>query len=154
MVSNYHRYWKNTSGRQKLSNLQINYNLGMKKQLIVFSGLVLLVYACTPKTNPTTQTTSAPATPAVAAKPASSVQSSTAPAALAEGPKMADNETMIKSGKIVFDKSCARCHEAKSPSSYTADQWKEILREMIPKAGLSAEEGNQVARYVIANAKK
>jgi mono/diheme cytochrome c family protein len=57
-------------------------------------------------------------------------------------------------GKTVYTNRCGRCHGLKNTESFTASQWENILKAMIPKARLNDEEGKQVTAYVMANAKK
>ena len=56
--------------------------------------------------------------------------------------------------KTVYVTKCKTCHALKTPSDYTIDQMKNILKVEIPKANLSKKEADQVTAYLLANAKK
>jgi len=57
-------------------------------------------------------------------------------------------------GQTVYTSRCGRCHGLKKTENYTAQQWDNILKSMIPKAKLNDDEAKQVTAYVMANAKK
>lgn len=61
---------------------------------------------------------------------------------------------IVATGKIVFTTRCNKCHALKTVENYTALQWENILKSMIPKARLNEDESKQVTAYVMANAKK
>lgn len=56
--------------------------------------------------------------------------------------------------KTVYVTKCGSCHALKTPSDYTADQMRTILKAEIPKAKLNSTEAQQVTTYLLANAKK
>lgn len=60
----------------------------------------------------------------------------------------------IKTGKIIFSNRCSRCHGLPEPSQYSAKRWETILSVMVPRAGLSKEQGIHVREYVLKNASK
>ena len=60
----------------------------------------------------------------------------------------------LDQGKSIYTTKCNRCHAAKNAGNYTFGQWQGILRSMVPKANLNAEEESQVTAYVKANAKQ
>ena len=61
---------------------------------------------------------------------------------------------MLAAGQRVYTASCGRCHDLNPVDKFTAQQWEGILKRMIPKAKLNAEQSKQVTDYVLANAKK
>jgi cytochrome c5 len=64
------------------------------------------------------------------------------------------NSEVASAGQTVYTNRCGRCHGLKKTENYTAQQWDNILKGMIPKAKLNEEEARQVTAYVMANAKK
>ena len=56
-------------------------------------------------------------------------------------------------GKLVYNSKCTKCHAGKTVSAYTFSQWEGILKSMVPKAKLSADEESQVVAYIRAHAK-
>jgi len=64
------------------------------------------------------------------------------------------NSESTSTGQTVYTNRCGRCHGLKKTENYTAQQWDNILRSMIPKAKLNDYEARQVTAYVMANAKK
>jgi hypothetical protein len=59
----------------------------------------------------------------------------------------------LEMGKTVFVTKCSKCHETKTPSAFTKDEWTNILKAMIPKAKLNDLESKSVTAYVMSNAK-
>ena len=57
-------------------------------------------------------------------------------------------------GQTIYTNRCGRCHGLKKTENYTAQQWENILKSMIPKARLNDDEAKQVTAYVLTNAKK
>ena len=68
--------------------------------------------------------------------------------------RVAEVNVEANAGKTIYTTRCTRCHGAKPLANYTAQQWKNILKSMAPKAGLTASETDQVKDFVTANAKK
>lgn len=64
------------------------------------------------------------------------------------------NVESTSAGQTVYTSRCGRCHGLKKTENYTAQQWDNILKSMIPKAKLNDDEARQVTAYVMANAKK
>ncbi len=58
-----------------------------------------------------------------------------------------------ESGKNVYTAKCGKCHALKNTGAYTYNQWETILKTMIPRARLNADEETQVVTYIRANAK-
>lgn len=59
-----------------------------------------------------------------------------------------------KLGATVYTTRCGRCHALKPVEKYTVQQWDNILKSMIPKAGLNDAQARQVTAYVQEHAKK
>lgn len=106
------------------------------KKIIIASVFVVLVFACSHKTIPSSEKTTA-------------VNTNT-------GSTKIDTVTAepITQGKIVYTTRCNRCHGLKVVENYTADRWTNILKIMIQKARLDDTQAQQVTAYVMANAKK
>lgn len=64
------------------------------------------------------------------------------------------NPEAISAGQTVYTNRCGRCHGLKKTENYTAQQWENILKSMIPKAKLNDNEAKQVTAYVMEHAKK
>jgi cytochrome c5 len=60
----------------------------------------------------------------------------------------------MAAGKTIYETKCNKCHAPKVLDAYTTERWAGILKSMIPKAKLNADESAQVTAYVNANAKK
>ena len=63
-------------------------------------------------------------------------------------------DSTMAPGQIVYTTRCNRCHGLKIVENYTAQQWENILKIMVPKAGLNESESKQVTAYVMEHAKK
>lgn len=66
----------------------------------------------------------------------------------------ASRSTSLSAGQTVYTNRCGRCHGLKKTENYTAQQWENILKGMIPKAKLNEDEAKQVTAYVMEHAKK
>lgn len=61
----------------------------------------------------------------------------------------------IEAGRQIYTAGkCTKCHEAKPVDHWTAEQWKPILKSMIPKAKLDSVQRAQVTAYVNLHARK
>ena len=60
----------------------------------------------------------------------------------------------IEAGQLVYTTSCTKCHDAKPVQRWTVDEWKPILRSMIPKSKLDSTQAADVRAYVNAYAKR
>lgn len=58
-----------------------------------------------------------------------------------------------EAGQKLYNSKCTKCHGAKNISAYTVNQWESILKSMVPKAKLSADEETAVTNYIRAHAK-
>ena len=110
----------------------------MKKFIVIFSvvAVSIAMVECSPKANKATTATST--TAATETKPVAAT-------ATAE---------QIEAGHVVYTNNCGKCHGLKEPGNYTKDAWTPILKGMIPKAKLNADDAKLVTAYVMANAKQ
>jgi mono/diheme cytochrome c family protein len=73
-------------------------------------------------------------------------------------PKETINTNSVNSkmdpGQVVYTTRCNRCHGLRIVENYTQQQWDNILKIMVPKAGLNESESKQVTAYVMEHAKK
>jgi cytochrome c5 len=74
-------------------------------------------------------------------------QSSGGPAATA--PAVADSG---KGGAQLWAENCNRCHNARSPSSYSAAEWDVAMRHMRMRVPLTAEEYRKIAVFLKSGA--
>ena len=105
----------------------------MKKAIVIFSitAISIAMVKCSPKAAKTTTATES--------KPAATTMASTA---------------QIEAGHVIYTNKCGTCHGLKDPAGFTKESWDHILKSMIPKAKLNADDGNLVTAYVMANAKQ
>ncbi|MFT4061233.1 MAG: cytochrome c [Edaphocola sp.] len=108
----------------------------MRKTFVCASvlGAALLAVNCSPKVASNT----GKATTAVQTKAAASTKFSAA---------------QLEQGHALYSSNCVRCHKYKEPSDFTASEWTEILKSMIPKARLNEADAQLVTAYVMANSK-
>ncbi len=57
-------------------------------------------------------------------------------------------------GAKLYELKCGRCHEAYNPQKYSPNQWKTIIKEMGPLAGLNKESEKEILDYVVESSKK
>ena len=110
----------------------------MKKVIVIFSVVAVSIgmIKCSPKANKATTATS------TETKPATTAVAATATA------------EQIEAGHTLYTNNCGKCHGLKEPANYNKESWTKILKSMIPKAKLSADDGTLVTAYVMANAKQ
>ena len=60
----------------------------------------------------------------------------------------------ITAGQTIYNSRCGRCHRLKTVQDFTAQQWNNILKSMVPKARLNQDEAEQLTAYVMDHAKK
>ena len=53
-----------------------------------------------------------------------------------------------KSGAQLWGETCARCHNAPSPATYSDDQWSIIMGHMKIKAGLTDLEARKIESFL------
>lgn len=63
------------------------------------------------------------------------------------------NEELLV-GKSLMETKCGKCHVLFEPTDFTAQDWEQILKSMIPKARLTGRDAELVKEYIIRNAKK
>jgi mono/diheme cytochrome c family protein len=120
----------------------------MKKALILslFILIAVVIISCSRKT-------AAIKEPVIPQREASIIPA-TNNTPLVTATTVATDAATISLGKTIYETKCTRCHGFKSASGYNEQRWDGILRQMAPKARLSATETQQVAAYVKAHAKK
>ena len=75
------------------------------------------------------------------------------PAPIATTPTF--SEADLLAGQAIYTTGkCVKCHEAKPVEKWKADQWKPILKSMIPKAKLDSLQKIQVTAYVNTHSKQ
>jgi hypothetical protein len=57
---------------------------------------------------------------------------------------------VLKKGHGVFTGACTNCHGAKDIPSRSEEEWTSILERMAPKAELSADQKDQVWKYIMS----
>jgi hypothetical protein len=55
----------------------------------------------------------------------------------------------LTKGHELYTTKCTKCHGAKNPANFTAEEWPKILSKMAPKAKLSDEEKTLVNQYFL-----
>lgn len=55
-----------------------------------------------------------------------------------------------KSGADLWARTCIRCHNSRSPSSYTDAQWQVAMHHMRNQAGLTAEDAKLILEFLQA----
>ncbi len=61
----------------------------------------------------------------------------------------------LNEGKSIFEQNCQSCHGLKDPVSRTAEEWKEIVPVMVPKANkkndnaITPEAQDKLLKYLI-----
>jgi hypothetical protein len=51
-------------------------------------------------------------------------------------------------GEQLYRQKCGRCHIAYAPEKYSSEEWKTVLREMGPLAGLTEETEKEILQYL------
>src|SRR5262245_53444810 len=107
----------------------------MKKNIIIIATLLVTIAACHKKSIPViTERTVEPPPP-----PKST-------------PAFASKE--IEAGQVIYTTKCVRCHNAKPVQRWNVEEWKPILKAMIPKSKLDSAQSAQLTAYVNAFAKQ
>ncbi|MCG2614482.1 hypothetical protein LZZ85_09330 [Terrimonas sp. NA20] len=108
----------------------------MRRTFLSIVAVSAIFVACHNKTAPTVATrTTLPEAPAKPAEPVVSAET-------------------LAAGHTIYSTRCAKCHGEKPVANWTAEEWKPILKSMIPKARLDSVQSVNVTAYVNANAKK
>ncbi|MFQ6038891.1 MAG: porin [Candidatus Aminicenantales bacterium] len=58
------------------------------------------------------------------------------------------SQSDVSQGEKLYDLKCGRCHFAYSPQKYTVEEWKTILKEMGPLAGLDEKSERAILDYL------
>lgn len=77
------------------------------------------------------------------AKPAATGPAAAPATALAAAPAKG-----AKGGAELWAETCARCHNIRSPSAYSADQWQVIMHDMRLRAQLTGQEQRQILEFL------
>lgn len=57
-------------------------------------------------------------------------------------------ETQSKTGSQLWEETCGRCHNFRSPSSYSAKEWDVTMRHMRLRAYLTAEQEKAIGEFL------
>lgn len=129
----------------------------MKKVIILSVLITLIAVACTKKVVPTTSgAETSPAKKTVVEKKSEADKRSEVIQPLEAkdpAPVVANKPSEEETGKNVFTAKCGKCHALKNVASFSFNQWEGILKTMVPRAKLTADEENQVVAYIKANSK-
>ncbi len=63
-------------------------------------------------------------------------------------PAVAEAKAPAKGGAQLWAENCARCHNVRSPASYSDAQWEVALMHMRVRANLTAEEYKKVLEFL------
>lgn len=96
--------------------------------LVVLAPLVVLAACATVKVNPATTT---------------QLQ-------LAQQQWPSTNAEELEAGRELYRTRCNKCHGLRAPEALSPEEWHHELDEMAPKAKLTAEQREQVYRYLWA----
>ena len=53
-----------------------------------------------------------------------------------------------KGGAQLWAETCSRCHNVRSPSAYSSDQWQVILHDMRIRGQLTGQEQRQILEFL------
>lgn len=99
-----------------------------KKNLVLFSTLLILAACATKKTAATL--TDSDAIRAAAKYPDASLAS-------------------LQKGKLLYEEKCNKCHGLKSTLSYNEEQWVKNVKRMAPKARIDKATEGLILQYVV-----
>ena len=71
------------------------------------------------------------------------------PRGVSQAPVLVSGKT--KSGSQLWAENCGRCHNIRSPSSYSDDQWEVAVDHMRVRAGLTANESRKITEFLKAS---
>lgn len=63
-----------------------------------------------------------------------------------------DNAAFVRGAKVWAD-NCMRCHNARDPQDFRADQWKVIMSHMRIQAGLTGSEARDTLKFLVGGTK-
>jgi hypothetical protein len=114
-------------------------NLRISALILVFT---LFIFSCKSKKS---STSSASATEAVDPFMPSEVEVTAIKGRFADA-----NLEILKSGHSIYTGACTNCHGKKNIQTRSEEEWVKIIDRMAPKANLTAEQKDQVWKYVLA----
>jgi hypothetical protein len=59
-------------------------------------------------------------------------------------------DAVLEAGYAVYRKRCSGCHHLPLPDAHTPEKWTRTIPEMAGKAKLTAEQEDDVLRYILA----
>jgi len=146
----------------------------MKKIICIAMAGALIVSACNKKSVPSTSGTSGSSSSTSSTSSKEESKSTSVVTTKTDAQNQADLEAKRKeeqrqaeqakaaapekpsdevSGQNIYTTKCAKCHGAKPVGNWTFNQWEGILKSMVPKAKLNADEESQLIAYIKAHAK-
>lgn len=54
----------------------------------------------------------------------------------------------LSQGKMIYESSCARCHDLPTVTRFNDEKWKSLVAWMAPKAKLNSQQSDLVYLYV------
>lgn len=60
----------------------------------------------------------------------------------------------LEQGRSMYRSRCGNCHTSYSPGRYSPDEWPEIVDEMRERAELTADQHDQIVRYLVTIASR
>jgi hypothetical protein len=60
-------------------------------------------------------------------------------------------EKQSRSGAELYATHCSRCHQERFATEFTSAQWKTIMLHMRVRANLTAEDANEIVKYLREN---
>ena len=60
------------------------------------------------------------------------------------------DEATLATGRKIFTTTCTECHVARSMAQFSIAQWRHILNEMAPRAGLKPSDRAALEAYLVA----
>ncbi|HTN44702.1 MAG TPA: hypothetical protein VL098_00020 [Flavipsychrobacter sp.] len=58
----------------------------------------------------------------------------------------------LEEGKMLWEKSCDRCHKLYLPESRSQEKWDKILPRMVKRSKLNEDEAGKVRGYIMSKA--
>lgn len=58
----------------------------------------------------------------------------------------------LEEGKMIWEKSCDRCHKLYLPESRSQEKWDKILPRMVKRSKLNEDEAGKVRGYIMSKA--
>lgn len=79
-------------------------------------------------------------------------QGAVAPTAAETMPAMAatDDESLTTAGAKLWSQNCIRCHNIRTPASYSDRQWQIVMHHMRVRANLTADEHHAILKFLEA----